>query len=1168
MRCLSPLCGVLTVLSLLGTGTGMAATYFTEVTQEALSRQLLASQTAAFGDYDNDGRPDMFIAELTPEGRILLLHNEGDGRYTDETFLISGDVPRERKGGGSIYGDYDNDGDLDLFVSIGTSFGSLMVRNALLRNDRGRFTDVTLAAGLTDSLPTDNALWVDHDRDGDLDLYTGNLGGCLTEPIIEGDSGIRNKLYRNNGDGTFADVTADAGLDLLLQKCYGGSNGGMAAADVNDDGWPDLYVGAWGNPNRLFLNDTQGRFQDATTDEIADQGEAHGVAVGDADNDGRMDIFQAAGGGTEIAHRSLLLLNAGNGLFLDFTDGAGLLGLLNESVFGPGLADIDNDGDLDLLTANPHFLYLNNGDGTFVDGTDESGIADVSMALSLGDCNQDGFLDAWFGSGQYKHHLLGGNPGRVYYNNGNGNHWLRVELAGVESNRNGIGARVLATAGDLQQMREILGGTGYTQDEMVAHFGLGQRARVDRLEIRWPSGHRDVLLDIAADQRIRVFEGSERYHRVRPSEWLAFPPDSLVAGSTFSGQVAVAPALFEPGAEVIRVVADLSEIGGPSAAALQASGDGTWRLDAALTVSEIHGNKTVSVMIDQATSMGDYWTRLSRTLLVLPAEDHVVFADGLGSNWQLGPAPNDAIGKLGFVSLRDGHPEIMLIDADGTNRVRLTHTAGIGSSKLWWHGFWQHNWDWSPDGTRIAFMADWDGPMAIYVMQVDGSGLRQLTPPIDDRCAAQPSWSPDGTRIAFVSGRASHPEIGDILVVHADAESPVSLTHHPGAHRNPVWSPDGTRIAFASARDSNVDALDLDIYVINADGSNPTRLTGSPNADENPSWSPDATRISYNSTPISGDQKLYPDVAVYVMDADGSNRAKLSDNETSDRNPSWSPDGTRIAFQSAWDWDIYVMDADGSDPVALVSEGDNYLPLWLPAGASSPVQVLNTHASSMQYQGRRTRALQAEKLWITSYQSSLPRDLGGYRGVGFAFHPGDAEILDGGWLKIRINGKQIDLLDRLDVHRREWQEVEIPAEEFSEEGPVGKIEFSGSLKGAFYLADVRLVTAAKGWPSTAVTEEQVGLPNALALAQNYPNPFNPATTIHFDVPRSEEIELTLYNLSGQKVATLAQGPRETGSYALRWDGRDDNGRELASGVYLYRLTAGEEVETRKLLLLR
>ena len=855
---------VLPCWCLLLAGPGLAQTMFTEVTQKAgILRG--GGRAALIGDYDHDGWPDLFRPG-SGDGQVALFHNQGNGNFADQTaMVIQSELTPKFKGGGSIFGDYDNDGDLDLLVAVGAYVSEQAGQNILLRNDQGVFHDVALAAGLIDSLSTDNALWLDYDRDGYLDLYLGNPGcGQPEQPVF-------NLLYRNRGDGSFEEVTEQVGLRLQLGStgeaggCPGGSNGGMAAGDFNDDGWPDLYLAVFKAPNRLFLNDGHGHFVDATTEGIADPGEAFGVAVGDIDNDGDLDIFQASGGNNDLGlpYRSPLFLNLGQGRFRDFTDAVGLGGLYGQNILIATLGDVDNDGDLDLITGSPHFLYLNNGDGTFVDQTVQSGMTDNLVApFGLGDYDLDGFLDAWDGK-------------RLYHNGGNDNHYLRVELVGVRSNRSGIGARVLATAGELRQMREVLGGYGLNQDELVAHFGLGQRTQVDRLEIRWPSGQVDVLTDIPADQKIRVIEGRQGYRAIHPIAWET--SDSLVVGATGNFEIAVHPALFEEGSQIEEITVDLSALGGSAAVPLADAGEGSYRLNTALKMEE-NGLRRVAVFIEQNTFLGPYWTRLSRQVTVVPGEDLVVFDEALAPDWQ----------------------------TEGNRRIKKLDLSEVG---------------------------------------------------VVQRGSVAGAFEGDGGR------------------------SPWGITFKPLKPVNPV----------------------------------------------------------------------------------------------------------------------------------------------------------------------------------------------GYTALHLAFHPGEARPPDPVRFTVTLEagtGKELLGSAGLDLSQKRWQEVEIPLDAFQRSGDITAITFAGNFAGTFYLDDIRLVAATPPAITVVAEEHTTALPQSFTLAQNFPNPFNSDTVTRFALPESGAVELAVYNLAGQRVAMLVSGTREAGTYAVNWDGRDEQGRELASGVYLYRLRVGEREEMRKLALVR
>ena len=286
----------------------------------------------------------------------------------------------------------------------------------------------------------------------------------------------------------------------------------------------------------------------------------------------------------------------------------------------------------------------------------------------------------------------------------------------------------------------------------------------------------------------------------------------------------------------------------------------------------------------------------------------------------------DAQARIAFVSDRDGNFEIYVMDADRGNQQKLTNNPSNDKYPSW-----------SPDGKRIAFQSDRDGhpdvipgwfTSEIYVMDNDGGNQQKLTNnPSRD---TSPSWSPDGKRIAFQSDRDGNFNV-EIYVIDADGSNPQNLTNNPTADYFPSWSPDGKRIVFSAVREGHFKNglnLTFEIYVMDANGDNQQRLTENRKNDWFPSWSPDGERIAF-AADRKGD---FENFEIYVMDADGGNQQKLTENRVYDWSPSWSPDGERIVFMSERDGNpqIYVMDADGGNPQNLTNNPHTDVsPAWL-----------------------------------------------------------------------------------------------------------------------------------------------------------------------------------------------------------------------------------------------
>lgn len=486
----------------------------------------------ALFDYNGDGYLDIYFLNGAPRGatelerpRNALYRNNGDWTFTDVT--LQAGVGDTGFGLGVVAGDYDNDGDLDLYLN--NSGPNVLYTN----NGDGTFSDVTEEAGVGNGrLVGAGTCWLDIERDGDLDLYVANyvdfnydnhivrkIGPYQFHPGPADYNPVADHLFRNNGDGTFTNVTRESGIGAVA-----GTGMGMVCLDYDSDGDTDVFVCNDHLPNFLFQNDGHGSFQEVglvagvAFDAAGNQNGSMGADCGDYDNDGRLDLFMT----DYSSEMPVLYRNLGGGMFEDRTRRARIASTTFPHVtWGTGLVDFDSDGYRDIFVACGHFMdnirhiddrtrvrvanivLQNLRDGTFADVSNQCGDGllpvEASKGAAFDDLDNDGDVDAVI--------LNANSRPTVLRNDSPPRHWLQVRLIGTRSPRDAAGSQVRVTAGGISQVAEVHAGRGYQGHfGTQLHFGLGEAQQVEQLEVLWIGGGQSKLAGLRADRLVVVGE--------------------------------------------------------------------------------------------------------------------------------------------------------------------------------------------------------------------------------------------------------------------------------------------------------------------------------------------------------------------------------------------------------------------------------------------------------------------------------------------------------------------------------------------------------------------------------------------------------------------------------------------------------------------------------------
>ena len=1117
---------------------------FTDRTAAAGIALSSGSKGAAFGDWDGDGRPDLLTFPFDEKAPALPYRNLGDGRFARSD---GPDFPTGRISCGGFV-DYDSDGDLDIYVVY------YFIPNRLFRNDGGRFTELAPSDGPRENPGAAGAALGDFDSDGMVDLFIANR------------SFIANQFYRRFYTRGFADQSP-----LLSALSSGRDSFSAVPFDFDNDGDLDLYIANIGHHNLLHRNDGRGVFRQVAEGVGLDRlGASVAAFPADYDNDGDLDLYMVNRSGES----NILYRNDSGALFVDVSATAGLVE--PRSSQGAVWADFDNDGNLDLAVSNSGSptLYRNNGDGTFADIT-ATALQQIDLAgdiatggLAAADYDGDGALDLF---------LAGNNgPNRLLRNDShNSGHWLGVRLFARGGEQTALGARLtVRTPAGMQTRQYAIAMAAATTFGDLLHFGLGPYDQVDELVVEWPSGQLQTLSDLAADQIVTLRESRPSADlRIRAvlqpalaPAWEPLFPEVEVhnAGQRLATALVLRAQITHGGRAIYTASRTVAELAAGATALI--------RLPAWAPTSAGAHQFSFTLPVDDDLPANNSW---KRTHYLYPFRDVAaeLGVDDPGAGWAGAFADYDNDGDLDLYISNGG-------SFGGGDNVLYRNDSGSGFT----------------DVTAASGVADKGNGTGLAFADFDGDGLQDLF-------IAKGGFLPAGER-----NRLFHNN-GD--GTFADISARASLDALQSSYGVAVgdYDQDGHLDLFVSQLIGQSNAL----YHNQGDGTF-SDVSGAEHIVSSASFGGSAA--AFADFDNDGDLDLYAGIfgGADIFYAGGA--SPFAVNRSGNRGDTmglalgdYNSDGSLDVYVVNRDWRSVLYRNNGAtlelQDVAAASGTDNLEPGSGCAfgdydnDGDLDLFVVNAQRPDRVYMnsGDGTFADMAPALGMADSSQGLGVLLGDYDSDGdldvYVVNEGSANRLyrnegnPNAWLQVELRGVQSNV-DGIGARLQLFAGGKVQTRQIN-----GAAGFSHSSRAAHFglgaatqvdslllhwpngQVDAHLhLSAGKAWQLTegqtitAIAATPAPLPPAFALAQNYPNPFNLGTIIRFALPQNQPVDLTIYNLAGQKLYTLVDEARQAGTYTIRWDGTDDQGRTLASGVYLYRLRAGTQAVTRKLLLVK